>query len=171
MNALDVPAELTLCRCLIAITDVLDVPTAFLHEAAAHSRSLQLRYEFLGRREAIKLENPVLKGGFATATRERNAGGGQDGGDLRPEDLPPGDLPPEDEGLVRVPVNSLRSGLRSMCARNLCVMGVQPQESNTLGAVGWELSMATSFLASTTRGQSTQTASHSCGRCARLVPQ
>ena len=55
-----VPADrLSLCRILVAVTEILDVPRAFLEEAAARSRSLQLEYDLLGQREMVHLENPV----------------------------------------------------------------------------------------------------------------
>lgn len=51
---------LSLCRILLAVTEILDVPRVFLEEAAARSRSLQLRYELLGQRDEILLENPLV---------------------------------------------------------------------------------------------------------------
>eukprot|EP00903_Cladosiphon_okamuranus_P014535 g13482.t1 len=67
-----VPANrLSLCRILVAVTEILDVPRTFLEEAAARSRSLQLQYELLGQREVIHLGNPVAAG-----TRETRVGGG-----------------------------------------------------------------------------------------------
>ena len=62
VDAVDVPAKLTLCRTLVAVTGILDVPRDFLEEAAEVSRSLHLRYDLLGRRHAIRLENPFLAG-------------------------------------------------------------------------------------------------------------
>lgn len=59
MDPLDVPQGLTLCRILVAITDLLDVPTAFLQTAVANGHSLELRYHMLGRKEAVLLQNPA----------------------------------------------------------------------------------------------------------------
>ncbi|CAM9862354.1 unnamed protein product, partial [Hapterophycus canaliculatus] len=61
--------RLSLCRILLAVTDILDVPKAFLEEAVEHSRSLQLRYELLGQREVISLKNPLA----AVATHSKNS--------------------------------------------------------------------------------------------------
>eukprot|EP00752_Nemacystus_decipiens_P003390 g3137.t1 len=61
-----VPADrLSLCRILVAVTEILDVPRAFLEEAAARSRSLRLGYDLLGQREMIHLKNPVAVAGAA----------------------------------------------------------------------------------------------------------
>lgn len=105
MDARDVPGELTLCRVLIAVTDILDVPRAFLEEAFAHSRSLQLRYDFLGRREVFCLDNPALARGGATKTRGKDAEGRAEGKRGK-EQL---SRWPRHEELVRVPVKSFRS--------------------------------------------------------------
>lgn len=51
------PPRLTLCRVLVAVTELLDIPAEFLQRAFASGHSLQLHYEFLGRREAIPLES------------------------------------------------------------------------------------------------------------------
>lgn len=87
---LDGPApgdRLSLCRILVVVTEILDVPRAFLEEAAARSRPLQLRYELLGQREVIRLENPVAGevlgnagGGGAVGAAARRTHAGERGG-------------------------------------------------------------------------------------------
>ena len=85
MDAVDVPAKLTLCRILVAVTGILDVPRDFLEEAAEVSRSLHLRYDLLGRRHAIRLENPFSAGlgnvaaSFDSGSRSGDEEGEQEG--------------------------------------------------------------------------------------------
>lgn len=98
VGALDIPAELTLCRLLVAVIDILDVPRAFLKEAASRSRFLQLRYDLFGRREVIRLKNPLL--------RERGAIAGE--GVINDKETNPS-LRTEPERLERVQVKYFRS--------------------------------------------------------------
>lgn len=110
-----VPADpLSLCRILVAVTEILDVPRAFLEEAAARSRSLQLGYELLGQREMVRLENPVAKdvsktpggrGAIGAEAERRNAG--ERGGGERSEGRR-GEREEEGGLLVPISVNHFR---------------------------------------------------------------
>lgn len=109
--------RLSLCRILVAVTEILDVPRVLLEEAAARSCSLQLQYQLLGQREVICLENPVEQapeetprssdapdgaspapGRFTHNRAEEEVGGGRRGGGR-------GD---KAELLETIPVNHLR---------------------------------------------------------------
>lgn len=87
VDPVDAPSNLSLCRLLVAVTDVLDVPKAFLEEAVLQSRSLQLRYDLLGRRHVVPVDNPVAKTGTSSAVvdvapdRSQEQGGGGGGGE------------------------------------------------------------------------------------------
>ena len=80
---------MTLCRLLVGITDILDVPRSFLEEAASRSSSLQLCYELLGTHEIVRLENPF---------KERNTDGSVGSDVVESTSLP-----------LVIPVRSLRS--------------------------------------------------------------
>lgn len=104
--------RLSLCRILLAVTDILDVPRAFLEEAASGSRSLQLRYELLGQREVISLKNPLADAAVSSEWRagrglQRSRGrGGVSGGATGKAGRGPRDR--EVGSLVPLPVNHLR---------------------------------------------------------------
>lgn len=105
VDPLEAPKDLTLCRFLVVIDDILDVPQAFLDDAASRDHSLELSYEFLGAREAVRLESPVREGYSSTAS---GAGKGYD----RSSSCSLSSR----RRAVRIPVHSFRSAL-SDCAQ------------------------------------------------------
>ncbi len=109
--------RLSLCRILVAVTEILDVPRVLQEEAAALCCSLQLQYQLLGQREVICLENPVAQAPAETSRSGELAAGASSapnrfthnradeelGGDNRG-----GGRGDEAELLETIPVNHLR---------------------------------------------------------------
>lgn len=108
MAAQDIPAKLTLCRFLVAVTAILDVPRAYLLDSATHCRSLQLRYNLLGRRVVVRSSNPEVKseGTITDGWGEGSISDDEGGDEASPNRRA--------RGLVRVPVNSFRSAVRRL---------------------------------------------------------
>lgn len=104
IDPLEAPKDLTLCRFLVVIDDILDVPQDFLDDAASRDRSLELSYEFLGAREAVRLEKD-----------SSTASVGTDKGYDRSRSC---SLSSE-RRVVRIPVHSFRSALCDDCVQQI----------------------------------------------------